>query len=138
MFGPQLFKKLTVFSLVIISASLSIVTTTSIFLGNTYVIMITMFFLAAIAGVASIKMEQWLVTSVDHKILASTVGLLNTILMAVAPIMTTVLTTISGSFNVTVALVTLLVIQVITLIVAIFVSLKTRKVTQNSNEVAAA
>ena len=90
MFGPQLFKKLTVFSLVIISASLSIVTTTSIFLGNTYVIMITMFFLAAIAGVASIKMEQWLVTSVDHKILASTVGLLNTILMAVAPIMTTV------------------------------------------------
>lgn len=138
MFGPQLFKKLTVFSLVIISASLSIVTTTSIFLGNTYVIMITMFFLAAIAGVASIKMEQWLVTSVDHKILASTVGLLNTILMAVAPIMTTVLTTISGSFNVTVALVTLLVIQVMTLIVAIFVSLKTRKVTQNSNEVAAA
>lgn len=41
-------------------------------------------------------MQQWLVTTIDRKILASSVGLLNTIIMATSPVMTTVLTTISG------------------------------------------
>lgn len=127
MFGPQLFKKASVFLVVTASNFLSILTTLSILLQNTYIILGLMFFLAAVAGLGSIKLEQWLVTSVDHQILASTVGLLNTILMAVAPLMTTILTTISGSSGVTVALDVLLIIEIITLIIAVMISFKLKK-----------
>ncbi|WP_239460838.1 hypothetical protein [Lactobacillus gallinarum] len=40
------------------------------------------FLLTLTASATSIKLTQWLVSAVEHKILASTVGLLNTILIA--------------------------------------------------------
>lgn len=127
MFGPQLFKKASVFLVVTASNFLSILTTLSILLQNTYIILGLMFFLAAVAGLGSIKLEQWLVTSVDHQILASTVGLLNTILMAIAPLMTTILTTISGNLGVTAALDILSIIEIVTLIIAVTISFKLKK-----------
>lgn len=126
MFGPQLLKKVSIFTLAIISNVLSIVTTISVLLANTYLIL-GFFFLAAVAGVASIKLQQWLVNSVDHKILASTVGLLSTILGVASPLMTSVLTTISGGINVNVALIVLIIVEGVTLGVAVMVALKQKQ-----------
>ena len=124
MFGPQLFKKASVFSMTIVANILGIIMTGCVLSANTYAIFIAMFFLSATAGIASIKMSQWLVSSVDHKILATSMGMLNTILMAVGPVMTTVLTTISGTMNVYIALVILVAIEVVTLVGSVVVSFR--------------
>ena len=71
-------------------------------------------------------MQQWLVNTIEHKILASSVGLLNTILMAVAPIFTTIMTSISGFVSVKYALFTLIAIEVIILFVAIKMGIKNK------------
>lgn len=128
--GPQLFKKLEIFSLIMIAIVISGVTTASVLAANTYTILLANFLLAFVAGTAQIKMEQWLVTSVDHKILATTAGMLNTLLMAVSPAMTTVITTISGAGNVTVALFVLMAVEVIIFAAAVVVSLKLKKNTK--------
>jgi len=84
------------------------------------------FLLALTASATSIKLTQWLVTSVEHKILASTVGLLNTILIASAPLMTTILTTVSGATNIRYALILLVVLEVITFLIELKVSHKVK------------
>lgn len=138
MFGPQLLKKVSIFALAIISNVLSIVTTISVLLANTYLILGFFFFLAAVAGVASIKLQQWLVNAVDHKILASTVGLLSTILSVASPLMTSVLTTISGGINVNVALIVLIIVEGVTLGVAVMVALKQKQLNKADENVVAA
>ncbi|QNQ81164.1 MFS transporter [Lactobacillus sp. PV034] len=117
--GLQLFKKQTVFFMVLIAIALSVMTTVAGLFANILIILPFYFLLAAVVSIASLKMQQWLVTTIDQKILASSVGLLNTIVMATAPVMTTILTTISGSTNVKYALLTLLVVEIIILFVAI-------------------
>lgn len=135
MFGPQLFKKVSVFTITIAASTLSIVTTLALFSANIYAVLITFFLLAAMAGVASIKLEQWLVTAVEHKILASTAGLLNTILTVAGPVMTTLITTVSGATNVSVALAVLLVIEGLTLATTVVVIVRMKKnVTKKNNK----
>lgn len=123
MFASKLFKKVSIFYLTILATIIAILTTTAIFRANIYGILACYSLLAFVASATSIKLTQWLVTSVDHQILASTVGLLNTILTASAPIMTTILTTITGTSNIQVALVVLLITELATLIIE-FKSLK--------------
>lgn len=123
-FGPQLFKKQSVFIMVMIAIVLSIATTTAAFLTNIYAILPFYLLLAAIASTASLKMQQWLVTTIDQTILASSMGLLNTIIMATAPAMTMFLTTISGLTNVKYSLFVLLVIECISFIVSIKLNAK--------------
>ena len=117
--GLQLFKKSTVFFMVLMAIALSVMTTIAGIFANILIILPFYFLLAAVVSIASLKMQQWLVTTIDQKILASSVGLLNTIVMATAPVMTTILTTISGTTNVKYALLTLLVVEIIILFVAI-------------------
>ncbi len=125
-FGPQLFKKQSVFFMVIASIILSIVTTVAALFANIFAILPVYFLLAAATSVASLKMQQWLVSTIEHKILASSVGLLNTILMVMAPLMTTALTTISGFGNIKYALFALLAVEIIIFFVAIKMSNKTK------------
>ncbi|MDH5100660.1 MFS transporter [Lactobacillus kefiranofaciens] len=127
MFGPQLFKKASVFTMTIIAIILSFATIIAAVFANMYAILVAYFFLAATASIASIKIQQWLVNTIEHKILASSVGLLNTILMAVAPIFTTVLTSISGFASVKYALFALIAVEVIIFFVAIKMGAKTRE-----------
>lgn len=134
MFGTQIFKKLTIFSMTIVATVISLLTTFSIFVANIYLILGLYFLLALTASATSIKLTQWLVSSVEHKILASTVGLLNTILIASAPLITTILTTISGVTNITYALVTLVIFEVLTLLTECKVSQKV-KITQNLSSI---
>ena len=126
MFGPQLFKKASVFTMTIIAIILSFATTVAAVVANMYAILAAYFLLAATTSIASIKMQQWLVNTIEHKILASSVGLLNTILMAVAPTFTTILTSISGFASVKYALFVLIVIEVIIFFVAIKMGAKTK------------
>lgn len=130
MFGPQLLRKVSIFAIAIASNVLSIVTTASVLSTNIYAILVMVFLLSAIAGVASIKLQQWLVNAVDHKILASTMGMLNTILIVTSPIVTTAMTTISGVINVNVALIALMAVEVATLVVAMLVSFKQNNVSK--------
>lgn len=123
-FGPQLFKKQSVFIMVMIAIILSIATTIAAFLTNIYAILPFYLLLAAIASTASLKMQQWLVTTIDQTILASSMGLLNTIIMATAPAMTMFLTTISGLTNVKYSLFVLLAIECISFIVSIKLNAK--------------
>ena len=117
--GLQLFKKSTVFFMVLMAIALSVMTTIAGIFANILIILPFYFLLAAVVSIASLKMQQWLVTTIDQKILALSVGLLNTIVMATTPVMTTILTTISGTTNVKYALLTLLVVEIIILFVAI-------------------
>lgn len=126
-FGPQLFKKQSVFFMVILAIILSTVTTITALFVNIYVILPAYFALSAVTMIASLKMQQWLVTTIDRKILASSVGLLNTIIMATAPLMTTALTTVSGLSNVKYALFLLLAVEIISFFVAIKMSTKSAK-----------
>lgn len=126
-FGPQLFKKVSVFALAITASGLSVAATLALFTANIYVVLVTFFLLAATVGVTSIKLEQWLVTAVEHRILASTAGLLNTILTVAGPAMTTLMTTVSGTIGVNLALVLLLIIEAVTLITTVVAVIKVKK-----------
>lgn len=125
-FGPQLFKKQSVFFMVIAANVLSVATIVAAMFANIFAIMPFYFLLALVISTASLKMQQWLVTTIDRKILASSVGLLNTIVMATSPVMTTVLTTISGLGDVRYALFALLAVEIIILFVAVKLSVKTK------------
>lgn len=83
--------------------------------------------LAATASISSIKLTQWLVNTVEHKILASTVGLLNTFAIASSPVMTTIFTTVSGMSDVRYALILLLVVEATVFFVTIKMSVKVKK-----------
>ncbi|RVU70511.1 MFS transporter [Lactobacillus xujianguonis] len=126
MFGPQIFKKMSVFTTLIISIVLSLATTVATIFANIYLVLVVYFLLAVVVSIASIKMQQWLVNTIDQKILASSVGLLNTIIMAAAPILTTFLTTISGFGNVKYALFVLAAIEIVILFVAIKMGAKSK------------
>lgn len=126
-FGPKLFKNKNVFFMTILAIILSAITTISALFANIFAILPVYFLLAATTSTASLKMEQWLVSTIDQKILASSVGLLNTILMAVAPLMTTALTTVSGFGNVRYALFTLLAVEIIVFFIAIRMATKAKQ-----------
>ncbi|KRL88700.1 MAG: MFS transporter [Thomasclavelia ramosa] len=128
-FGLQIFKKQSVFFMVILALVLSSATTVTALFANIYLILPAYFSLSVVTMTASLKMQQWLVTTIDRKILASSVGLLNTIVMATAPLMTTALTTISGLGNVKYALFALLAVEIISFFVAIKMSAKAAKKT---------
>ncbi len=132
--GPQLFKKTTIFSIVITAIILSIATTIIAFIANIYIILPAYFILAATASLASIKLSQWLVMAVNQKILASSMGLLNTILTVMAPTMTTIFTTISGSTNFIVSMSILVIVEVIILFIAIKLNLTAREATTSTLE----
>lgn len=126
-FGPQLFKKVSVFSMTIIAIILSLMTTLGAIFANIYTILPCYFLLGATASLASIKMSQWLITVVDKKILASSAGLLNTIVMVVAPLMTSAFTTISGVVDIKLALVALIAVEILVLLVAVKMVVKSKK-----------
>lgn len=113
--ASKFLKKTTIFNLTILATFIAMLTTSAIFITNIYSILTCYTLLAFITSALSIKLTQWLVTSVDQQILASTVGLLNTILMTSAPVMTTLLTTITGIINIQFALIILLIIEFIIL-----------------------
>ncbi|RMC51097.1 MFS transporter [Lactobacillus sp. ESL0225] len=102
--GTKLFKNMSLFTIAIISATLSIVVIGTMLIKNIFICLPIMVSLAIFIGTANPKLTQWLVKAVDQNILSSTMGMLNTILVVTAPVMTTIFTTITASFGITIAL----------------------------------
>ncbi|RMC42042.1 MFS transporter [Lactobacillus sp. ESL0233] len=102
--GTKLFKNMSLFTIAIISTALSIVVIGTMLIKNIFIYLPIMASLAIFIGMASPKLTQWLVETVDQNILSSTMGMLNTILVVTAPVMTTIFTTITASFGITIAL----------------------------------
>ncbi|WP_308557403.1 MFS transporter [uncultured Lactobacillus sp.] len=136
MFGPQLFKKVSAFTMTIVACGLSLLTTLAALTAHIYVLLPFFFLLAAAASITSIKLSQWLVNTVERKILASTIGMLNTCVMVASPVMTTIFTTISGASDVRFALIALLAVEAMVLFVTLRMSIKVKK-TQTEVTVAA-
>lgn len=132
--GPQLTKKISIFSVTNFSIIIDTCATAAVLVANIYLILPLFFLITVTASTASLKLTQWLVTSVDQTILASTIGLLNTIVMITVPVMTTVFSTISGIATVRYSLLLLLTVEVIELIIAIRLSIKVRSKTSASIE----
>lgn len=137
MFGQQLFRNVSAFTMTIVAGGLSFLTTLATLAAHIYAILPFFFLLAATASVASIKITQWLVNTVEHKILASTMGLLNTCAMASASVMTTIFTTISGMGDVRYALIVLIVVEVTVLFVAVRMGIKVKKTEKGVNSTVA-
>ncbi|KRL89353.1 major facilitator permease [Lactobacillus kalixensis DSM 16043] len=127
MFGPQLFKKVSAFTMTVVACGLSILTTLSAITAHIYVVLPFFFLLAASASITFIKLSQWSVNTVERKILASTVGMLNTCVMVAYPIMTTIFTTISGASDARFALIALLSVEATVLLVTVRMSIKVKK-----------
>ncbi|BDR57150.1 MFS transporter [Xylocopilactobacillus apis] len=102
--GPQVFKKTSLIMLSVVASVICIITAIVVLLKNIFFIMPVLFVLGVTVGTINPKLTQWLVTTVDRTILSSSIGLLNTILLIITPIMTTIFTTISGIFNINYAL----------------------------------
>lgn len=126
-FGLQLFRKQNIFFMLILAISLSAATSIAALFANIYAILPIYFLLAVVISTASLKMQEWLVSTIEHKILASSVGLLNTIIMVAAPLLTTALTTISGISNIQYSLALLLAIEVVIFFVAIKLAIKSKR-----------
>src|SRR5699024_11225556 len=84
-FGPQLTKKLSIFSVTNFSIVIDVCAIVAILAANIYLILPLFFLITVTASTASLKLTQWLVSSVDRTVLASSMGLLNTIVMIAVP-----------------------------------------------------
>ncbi|RMC44894.1 MFS transporter [Lactobacillus sp. ESL0230] len=122
--GTKLLKSTSLFQLSLLSTVNSAIMAIAILNKSIIACLILMTTLGFLAGTSSPKLMQWLVISVDRKILASSAGLLNTILAIAGPLMTTLFTSIAGVINVTYALYGVLALSVIVFIVTLIVMTK--------------
>ncbi|MEB3365281.1 hypothetical protein SDC49_22205 [Lactobacillus sp. R2/2] len=125
--GTKLFKNMSLFTIAIISTALSIAVIGTMLIKNIFICLPIMASLAIFIGTASPKLTQWLVEAVDQNILSSTMGMLNTILIVTAPVMTTIFTTITASFGITIALTLLCITCLIILATIVGVAYSTNK-----------
>ena len=128
--GTKLLKNTSLFQLSLLSTISSAIMAIVILNKNIVFCLILMTTLGFLAGTSSPKLMQWLVISVDRKILSSSAGLLNTILAIAGPLMTTLFTTIAGTINVNYALYGVLGFSAIVFIVTLIVMIKVNKAKQ--------
>ena len=128
--GTRLLKNTSLFQLSLLSTISSAIMAVVILNKSSILCLILMTTLGFLAGTSSPKLMQWLVVSVDRKILASSAGLLNTILAIAGPLMTTLFTTIAGTINVNYALYGVLGFSAIVFIVTLIVMIKVNKAKQ--------
>ncbi len=129
-FGPQLFKKVSIFTLSSISTIISACSIMMIILKQIYACLPFLLFLGFFIGAISPKMTQWLFSTVDKTILASSMGLLNTILIISAPTTTAIITSIAASTNVNDALYLLFIISIIVLFIILYTTNKIKRIEQ--------
>ena len=128
--GTKLLKNTSLFQLSLLSTISSAIMAVVILNKSSILCLILMTTLGFLAGTSSPKLMQWLVVSVDRKILASSAGLLNTILAIAGPLMTTLFTTIAGTINVNYALYGVLGFSATVFIVTLIVMIKVNKAKQ--------
>lgn len=125
--GTNLFKKISLYAVILFANVAGASVIIAILNKNIWACLVTCCFLGFFLGAASPKLTQWIVGAVDHTILASSVGLINTILLVVSPLMTTAFTTLSAVTKVQYSLLGLLFISVLLLVITVLVMKKSAK-----------
>ena len=125
--GTKIFKNTSLFLIVLADTTATITLAIVIIYGNIFASLFCLAILGFLAGTVSPKLLQWLVTTVDRKILSSSVGLLNTILVIAGPLTTTVFTSIAIATDITYALYGIIILGIVVFITISIVLLKINK-----------
>ena len=129
-FGTNLFKKVSLYLIIIFANIAGASVIIAILSKQIWFCLITYCILGFFAGTATPKLTQWMVGAVDRKILASSVGLINTILLIASPLMTTAFTTLSAVTNVQYSLLGLLVVSILLFAITVLVMRKSAQKAQ--------
>ena len=123
-FGTNLFKNVSLYIIIMFAYIAGASVIIAILSKQIWFCLITYCILGFFAGTATPKLTQWMVGAVDRKILASSVGLINTILLIASPLMTTAFTTLSAVTNVQYSLLGLLIVSVLLFAITLLVMRK--------------
>ena len=122
--GTNLFKNVSLYLIIMFAYIAGASVIIAILSKQIWFCLITYCILGFFAGTATPKLTQWMVGAVDRKILASSVGLINTILLIASPLMTTAFTTLSAVTNVQYSLLGLLIVSVLLFAITLLVMRK--------------
>ena len=126
-FGTNIFKKVSLYLIIIFANIAGASVIIAILSKQIWFCLVTYCILGFFAGTATPKLTQWMVGAVDHKILASSIGLINTILLIASPLMTTAFTTLSAVTNVQYSLLGLLIVSILLFAITVLVMRKSAK-----------
>ena len=129
-FGTNLFKNVSLYLIIMFAYIAGASVITAILSKQIWFCLITYCILGFFAGTATPKLTQWMVGAVDRKILASSVGLINTILLIASPLMTTAFTTLSAVTNVQYSLLGLLIVSILLFAITVLVMKKSAQKAQ--------
>ena len=129
-FGTNLFKNVSLYIIIMFANIAGASVIISILSKQIWFCLITYCILGFFAGTATPKLTQWMVGAVDRKILASSVGLINTILLIASPLMTTAFTTLSAVTNVQYSLLGLLIVSILLFAITVLVMRKSAQKAQ--------
>ena len=129
-FGTNLFKNVSLYIIIMFAYIAGASVIIAILSKQIWFCLITYCILGFFAGTATPKLTQWMVGAVDRKILASSVGLINTILLIASPLMTTAFTTLSAVTNVQYSLLGLLIVSMLLFAITVLVMRKSAQKAQ--------
>ena len=129
-FGTNLFKKVSLYLIIIFANIAGASVIIAILSKQIWFCLITYCILGFFAGTATPKLTQWMVGAVDRKILASSVGLINTILLIASPLMTTAFTTLSAVTSVIYSLWGLFIVSILLFVITLLVMRKSAQKAQ--------
>ena len=129
-FGTNLFKNVSLYIIIMFAYIAGASVIIAILSKQIWFCLITYCILGFFAGTATPKLTQWMVGAVDRKILASSVGLINTILLIASPLMTTAFTTLSAVTNVQYSLLGLLIVSILLFAITVLVMRKSAQKAQ--------
>ena len=129
-FGTNIFKKVSLYLIIIFANIAGASVIIAILSKQIWFCLVTYCILGFFAGTATPKLTQWMVGAVDHKILASSIGLINTILLIASPLMTTAFTTLSAVTNVQYSLLGLLIVSILLFAITVLVMRKSAQKAQ--------
>ncbi|KGG53564.1 MFS transporter [Lactobacillus sp. wkB10] len=123
-FGTNLFKNVSLYIIIMFANIAGASVIISILSKQIWFCLITYCILGFFAGTATPKLTQWMVGAVDRKILSSSVGLINTILLIASPLMTTAFTTLSAVTSVIYSLWGLFIVSILLFVITLLVMRK--------------
>ena len=126
-FGTNLFKNVSLYIIIMFAYIAGASVIIAILSKQIWFCLVTYCILGFFAGTATPKLTQWMVGAVDRKILASSIGLINTILLIASPLMTTAFTTLSAVTSVQYSLLGLLIVSVLLFAITLLVMRKSAK-----------
>ena len=129
-FGTNLFKNVSLYIIIMFAYIAGASVIIAILSKQIWFCLVTYCILGFFAGTATPKLTQWMVGAVDRKILASSVGLINTILLIASPLMTTAFTTLSAVTSVIYSLWGLFIVSILLFVITLLVMRKSAQKAQ--------